>query len=200
VKTSEASHLRIFQTTVALLYCAGCGGGGHTAPDSGIAPAGASPSASDPRGMPPSESSSPSPAPDARPTAGDAGGTVDLDPGRLPPTEAGVLPDLLAPADTRPASAETFPSLADSGPEAGSARLDAPPDATADLLRADLFFPDLPRADLSPPEAGREAGAELRPPCPQSCLEGCGVGCGAGGQCQTCATCTCEVVTGSCHC
>ena len=49
-------------------------------------------------------------------------------------------------------------------------------------------------------EVGREVGADTRLACSAACFVGCNIGCGADGQCQACATCTCDVVSGSCHC
>jgi len=48
-------------------------------------------------------------------------------------------------------------------------------------------------------EVGREAGPEAKP-CPSYCFEGCNVGCGVDGQCVSCATCSCDATTGTCHC
>lgn len=45
----------------------------------------------------------------------------------------------------------------------------------------------------------REVGPDVRK-CAAECFAGCNVGCGPGGQCQACATCTCSVETGVCHC
>ena len=73
------------------------------------------------------------------------------------------------------------------------------------VVRTDLAqTPDLRSAedatvipDTTPPrpEAGKEAAV-----CPTTCFTGCYNGCGSNGQCKACATCTCEVVTGACHC
>jgi len=64
------------------------------------------------------------------------------------------------------------------------------PDLQADTL---ISTPDIQSSKV---EAGKEAAAT----CPSSCFEGCYNGCGSDGQCKSCATCTCEVVTGLCHC
>ena len=82
------------------------------------------------------------------------------------------LPDLLAVADTLPKGA---------------------PDVRADVGAPDLLaLPDL-RSAL--PEAGPEA---LK--CSPLCNTGCNIGCRSDGQCTACATCTCEVASGTCHC
>jgi len=153
-----------------------------------------SPAPSDPRVGPPALSNSPSPRSDARvasaevffdvlpPTTG-AGPTVASEAGAetAPEGSAEVGKDLLA---------DLMPAPADTGQEVRSALPEVAPDLATD-----------PRApDREMPEAGREVAPDTRVACLQSCFEGCNVGCGAGNQCVSCATCTCEVVTGSCHC
>jgi hypothetical protein len=66
--------------------------------------------------------------------------------------------------------------------------------------------------EVSSPEAGPElqVSPDLRPVLPEvgpeakkcapECNTGCNVGCREDGQCQACATCTCEVASGTCHC
>jgi len=122
-----------------------------------------------------------SPAVDQRPS--DAGaGSADLGTDRVP------LADLLTPpADSRP---DAFAS----GTEVGlDAKIDSSPEVGGSIdVRADLRE--------AGPEAGPEAKPDLPKVCPASCYQQCGIGCNAQGSCMACATCSCDVVTGICHC
>ena len=125
-------------------------------------------------------------------------------------------PSLDGPAVTR------GPGRPDSGasPDAGSApdlvvQGDAAPRVDAQVLLKDALVAVDAGTDLTPPgpeagreagagpeagpEAGREAGPEAKT-CAPACKEGCNIGCRDDGQCVSCATCSCDVVTGSCHC
>ena len=174
-----------------LAALAGCGGGRASLPGpDGDVGAAVAAGPNDPRGVPPALSNVPSPPADAG-TARDAG-TPEA-PSKLPDVGAG--PDVLVNLAEVSEVARTDASApreaaADSAPDV----LPAVPDASPDLL------PDLVGSDLPAAEAGREVGREAAPACPQSCFVGCNVGCGVGNQCVSCATCTCEVVTGNCHC
>jgi len=108
------------------------------------------------------------------------------------PDQRTPLPDLLP--DVR--------SLAEVGVEAAA---DTSPIVVSDAS------PEIGR-EVSTPEAGPElqVSPDLRPVLPETgpeakkcapeCNTGCNVGCRADGQCQACATCTCEVASGTCHC
>lgn len=50
------------------------------------------------------------------------------------------------------------------------------------------------------PDVGPDLLPDLAPACPAWCSGGCYVGCAADGQCRSCATCTCDVASGTCHC
>lgn len=101
-----------------------------------------------------------------------------------------------------PADALVFPGV---GPEAGAevsipetsgaAGPEGSPEAGREVG---------PEAGPEPgPEAGREAGPEVGPEargCDPACMVGCNVGCSASGACLACATCSCDVTSGQCHC
>ena len=108
--------------------------------------------------------------------------------------DASTVPDVSVPD----ASKEALVRVDGSGievtasPDLGSDTLAMVPD----VVPPRDVVPPTPDAIASYPDAGKEAAMA----CPTECFQGCYTGCGSNGQCKSCATCTCEVVTGLCHC
>lgn len=135
-----------------------------------------------------------------RPVATADGGKAEGSPSRgrvvADASVSDVLPQIL-PADAR-SQAEFAPDLFDQVPDA-LVRVDLReiPDSLADaqISRSDTQI-SIPDVQSSVPDVGKEVAGT----CSASCFQGCYSGCGSDGQCKACPTCTCEVVTGICHC
>lgn len=109
------------------------------------------------------------------------------------------------PADQRAAS----PDLS---PESAAPDVRSPAEAGAEVM-VDVVAIVVPDSGI---DVGREAGPDLTTlpdlrsvlpeagpeakKCASECFTGCNIGCRSDGQCQACATCTCEVASGTCHC
>ena len=150
-----------------------------------------------------------------------AGGSTPLRRGPASPADAlvvpGVGPEAGAEASTSETSVAAGPEGSpeagrEVGPEAGSEpgpeagrEAGAEPGPEAGREVGAEPGPEVGReAGPEPaPEVGRPAGPEAGPEvraCDPACMVGCNVGCSASGACLSCATCTCDVTSGQCHC